>query len=957
MIIINNVNDTKFSLDGIEYFKNFTPVVQGGKVKIVNTYDSKIELIPLTTYDQITLDSVIHTDIEALQTALLPVLFTRDSLGGGGGGGAVDSVFGRTGDVTAQEGDYSLDQLSDVVIDTPTNNQVLKYNSSTSKFENQDESGGTPYTDEQAQDAVGNILTDTAEIDFTYDDVTPSITASIVAGSIDESKLDTSVNASLDLADTALQSGDNISELVNDEGYIPNTENYTTLLSITGMTTNDVVIVTDSKTGGVFVYNEAYQATNNGGTILNGWMRQYGTELNALWFGIKGDGTSDDRALIDSTIQYAANIGRNIFFPRGNYYFNSYADFYGGYSYGVRLEGKSNFTIYGEKGTKFTSSLTSGTNDDFCFILMSHSNRVFIKNIEFENTHGLTTNHPNGILILGTTSDYNTISDCIFHGFYNAILLNGGKSNKIENNTFLAPLGHDNSANTEEPAVYINVVSHSGGTNRDLVVRYNYAEGYSGTDITTTTGLRAMDGFYYGYADGAIVENNTLLYFCEEAIFALGYETYQPSAVIRPTLIKNNYIDLTLPTGTTNTQNYGIVARGSNYTISDNYIKSGYGILCNGAGENRVAKNVTIKNNKYFTVVGVDHWYPIIVQGYATSELAPAKDYLIENNEINLVDITLTADLKAFLFADVNYINVKNNKIYIDGLTQAGNDVVIYAFAQNCDFIDYGLESITGGYDSLFTDVGSNTNLNYHNPEPTLDSVLTKENTTTLDIITTADIHAATFQPYDKTNAAYGTINLDDDVYSFNRTGGTLGQINYNEGSISVTNIENAYSWKIQGSDELSSNVILQVPNKSITFAGLDDVNARAKATINVQALTSSPADGATAYFGNMPKAPTTTANISKIYFRENGTITHAEIYNYSGTAGTNEAWSLYIRKNNTTDYLIATVSSATNERVFSNTAMSIPIVSGDYVEIKMVNPTWVTNPLTCIFGGYLVLN
>lgn len=64
----------------------------------------------------------------------------------------------------------------------------------------------TQYTDELAQDAVGGILTDSSEIDFTYNDATPSITASIVAGSIDEAKLDASVNASLDLADSALQS-------------------------------------------------------------------------------------------------------------------------------------------------------------------------------------------------------------------------------------------------------------------------------------------------------------------------------------------------------------------------------------------------------------------------------------------------------------------------------------------------------------------------------------------------------------------------------------------------------------------------------------------------------------------------------------------------------------------------------------------------------------------------------
>lgn len=64
----------------------------------------------------------------------------------------------------------------------------------------------TQYTDELAQDAVGGILTDSSEIDFTYNDATPSITASIVSGSIDETKLDASVNASLDLADSALQS-------------------------------------------------------------------------------------------------------------------------------------------------------------------------------------------------------------------------------------------------------------------------------------------------------------------------------------------------------------------------------------------------------------------------------------------------------------------------------------------------------------------------------------------------------------------------------------------------------------------------------------------------------------------------------------------------------------------------------------------------------------------------------
>jgi len=126
--------------------------------------------------------------------------------------------------------------------------------------------------------------------------------------------------------------------------------------------------------------------------------------------------------------------------------------------------------------------------------------------------------------------------------------------------------------------------------------------------------------------------------------------------------------------------------------------------------------------------------------------------------------------------------------------------------------------------------------------------------------------------------------------------------------------------------------------------------------TIPVQALTSSPADGATTYFGNLPKAPVTVAATSKIYIRKAGTIKIAEIYCYSGTAGTNESWSLSIRVNGATDYLIAAVAAATNERVFSNTALSIAVVEGDYIEIKSVQPTWTTNPLTTIFGGYIYI-
>jgi hypothetical protein len=91
---------------------------------------------------------------------------------------------------------------------------------------------------------VAVTVSDTAEIDFTL--TGQQISASIVAASIDETKLDTSVNASLDLADSALQSGD-IGVTV--QGYDADTAKYDdTTANFTGTLQNggsDVIIDTD----------------------------------------------------------------------------------------------------------------------------------------------------------------------------------------------------------------------------------------------------------------------------------------------------------------------------------------------------------------------------------------------------------------------------------------------------------------------------------------------------------------------------------------------------------------------------------------------------------------------------------------------------------------------------------------------------------------------------------------
>lgn len=139
----------------------------------------------------------------------------------------------------------AINDITDITITSVADNEVLAYNSATSEWINQTaaEAGlaaashthtAADVTDFDTEvsnntDVAANTaarhdavtVADSAEIDFTL--TGQQITASLVAGSIDETKLDTSVNASLDLADSSLQPGD---IGVSVQGYDADTAKY-----------------------------------------------------------------------------------------------------------------------------------------------------------------------------------------------------------------------------------------------------------------------------------------------------------------------------------------------------------------------------------------------------------------------------------------------------------------------------------------------------------------------------------------------------------------------------------------------------------------------------------------------------------------------------------------------------------------------------------------------------------
>jgi hypothetical protein len=126
--------------------------------------------------------------------------------------------------------------------------------------------------------------------------------------------------------------------------------------------------------------------------------------------------------------------------------------------------------------------------------------------------------------------------------------------------------------------------------------------------------------------------------------------------------------------------------------------------------------------------------------------------------------------------------------------------------------------------------------------------------------------------------------------------------------------------------------------------------------SLNVTSLTTSPLDSETRYLGSLPRVPSTTAALDKVYIPSDGTIEIAQIFCSCSGASTNEAWSFYVRLNDTTDYLIATVSNASQDKVFTNLAMALDVVAGDYFQIKHVTPAWVTNPGGVAISGHVYI-
>lgn len=153
----------------------------------------------------------------------------------------------------------------------------------------------------------------------------------------------------------------------------------------------------------------------------------------------------------------------------------------------------------------------------------------------------------------------------------------------------------------------------------------------------------------------------------------------------------------------------------------------------------------------------------------------------------------------------------------------------------------------------------------------------------------------------------------------------------------------------------------------AVTAAGraiLDDASAAAQRTTLgagcvMQFGSSSvgnPADGATYFIGPFVGSIVafTASNIPRIPIPKAGTVVRIDMHvAVGGTLGTTEQATASFRLNNTTDTTIsAAVQFNAISQFFTSGVVSVAVVAGDYFEIKIVMPTFVTNPTSVVING-----
>lgn len=221
-----------------------------------------------------------------------------------------------------------------------------------------------------------------------------------------------------------------------------------------------------------------------------------------------------------------------------------------------------------------------------------------------------------------------------------------------------------------------------------------------------------------------------------------------------------------------------------------------------------------------------------------------------------------------------------------------------------------------------------------------------------------------------QSNSAFGSSAGNGNLGSFNAFFGASAGINYRSTeSSNISIMHNGVSLEsntmrigVQGSGNGQVNRCFISGINGITNSNAQNVTINTSTgqlgsanptsfSLNLSTSSGNMADSSTYYFQQGASIANANINLSgtKLYIPVATTLrSFVGSFFTSGTLASSENSSLDILVNGT---LAANITStleltATNVNV-TNTSFSIPLNVGDYVQIRMTNPAWATNPLT----------
>jgi hypothetical protein len=284
------------------------------------------------------------------------------------------------------------------------------------------------------------------------------------------------------------------------------------LLLNTNKEINTTAIVKDNNRGGVFNYDGAQSGVNNGGTIFNGWVRQYEDAMSVKWFGAKGNGVIDDKSAFEAAIA----TGKEVFVPAGTYRITTALSNLST----IKLTGVSSSSNLLSKFTKSNSS-TIICDKGFVEATLAYDNNTRLelrdllitsKLYSDDTTHSAYT----AVNILGGQFSYNTWDNVYVLGFYRSLWAESfGWFNNFtkciftgdENAVTFAPLNDSYSSNPSH-------LTYSGLYNRNTFDNCEFDDASTAVAIKYNTGCKGYgNNFINTHWEGPFI----LLYIEEVA--------------------------------------------------------------------------------------------------------------------------------------------------------------------------------------------------------------------------------------------------------------------------------------------------------------------------------------------------------------------------------------------------------------------------------------------------------